>query len=596
MFYGPDFLSVSALFEALPDGQSPILIQKSSSLLNFHGWKPAVGSVFATSFDGTIAFPLNYPPLIEFAKRAKALQEKNATKRREKHVLLWEEISVANRVVRESLKVAEDLLRKSLTTKPNKWYTPEIVHDLQSKCYSGRCRCADIHPSNTRYRKGIQHLFILQETLKVKSATDQSAWNWAIQGPRINLARLPEILGVPVKSVESIVSILSNIPVKMDRGTMTPLVNAKAGMNAVSLDSDLSHFALALQRLPTVAKTRFKNALDKLFCLYRETEGVVDAIRDLSDDKRVRQKVLYVLTAVDKCNGDRDQFVRLIIEEAIRSGHIPPHQKFLHDENNWFIETLFAAYDIRRKQDIVAHLPDVFDERTGESLRRYAFKGNVDQFVNHLIQGIRLSRYFRKDVALSESEVVQVSLQALAELLWKRMQAVKTPEPDTACKSYRVRKTTRIIAQSDLEPITYLLKESLPHLAKNTPLRGFFADYAKSKGWARAALTTDVVGCLTDQSVIGMSQAVMGRKHIADKTREIAARLRSVLLRHENDSMQPAAESGYMYLLIVDGDWPIESKINLYESGYTWIFEIAELNLLADVLKALPKLSEQTEK
>ncbi len=40
------------------------------------------------------------------------------------------------------------------------------------------------------------------------------------------------------------------------------------------------------------------------------------------------------------------------------------------------------------------------------------------------------------------------------------------------------------------------------------------------------------------------------------------------------------------YYLVVDGDWQVESKINLYEAGFSDIFEITELEHLADELRA----------
>src|SRR5262249_7016840 len=128
-------------------------------------------------------------------------------------------------------------------------------------------------------------------------------------------------------------------------------------------------------------------------------------------------------------------------------------------------------------------------------------------------------------------------------------------------------------------------RRSVPALSDGPKLRGAFNQLSTNRGWSRAALTTEATGLDTDSGTIIQTQAVFGGKHISDKTRELAGRIRSVFLRCDDECLfQPEEQPGTHYL-VVDGDWPIESKINLYEAGFSGIFEIGELDRMTDALK-----------
>jgi hypothetical protein len=101
------------------------------------------------------------------------------------------------------------------------------------------------------------------------------------------------------------------------------------------------------------------------------------------------------------------------------------------------------------------------------------------------------------------------------------------------------------------------------------------------------ALTTKASGLDPESGAIIQTQTVVGKKNIDHKVKELSSRIRSVHLKlADDDTFVPEPDPGVHYL-VVDGDWPIESKINLYEAGFSGIFEIGELDRLSAALEQL---------
>ncbi len=270
----------------------------------------------------------------------------------------------------------------------------------------------------------------------------------------------------------------------------------------------------------------------------------------------------------------------------IPGGSSSKYQKVVPDIHNWPLDVLLVFYDLGSMQHITTTLPGKFERLQGHSLRPYAFMGNLGQLISHLIAGVRVGQFFSGQVCLTEVEFYQIIWPLFAECLWESFQGL-TPLPcEKVIEYYRYKKAMRIISSSDLEPIKFLFRHNLPDLTAGPILRGAFNQLSTQKKWSRVALTTETVGRDQETGAIIQTQPVFGQKHISDKTREVAGRLRSVQLRYNTDgSFEPEPNPGVHYL-VIDGDWPVESKINLYEAGFQGIYEIAELDSLAKELNS----------
>jgi hypothetical protein len=238
-------------------------------------------------------------------------------------------------------------------------------------------------------------------------------------------------------------------------------------------------------------------------------------------------------------------------------------------------------------QHLATRLPALFEETQGHSLRPYAFQRDFARMIGHLISGEPAGQYFSKGTKYGEAKFYKVIWPLFAECVWEAIQGRAPLSPAQAETNYRYKKAMRIISSPDLEPIKYLFQYNLPMVTGGPTLRGCFNQLSRKRGWGDSALTTDVSGRDPRSGALIQTQAVFGGKHISDKTRELAARMRSVHLRcDDNGNFAPEPDPGTHYL-VVDGDWPVESKINLYEAGFSGIFEIAELDRLAAELDRL---------
>jgi hypothetical protein len=63
--------------------------------------------------------------------------------------------------------------------------------------------------------------------------------------------------------------------------------------------------------------------------------------------------------------------------------------------------------------------------------------------------------------------------------------------------------------------------------------------------------------------------------------------MRSLYLHCDLKDKFVAETNPGIHFAVLDGDWPVESKINLLEAGFAGLFEIAELDALTDALSAM---------
>lgn len=592
IFFGSKFLSVNLVFEALDEGAIAYIVPvNTNDVLNLHGWKPAIGTLLSTSFDATIVFPRSYSPLALFAAQLPQGPHGGARKRRELYNQIWSDLYNSNTEVSREVNRIVKLFNAIASGNTSPRYSDDSYSHLQSVCYSGRLRAANIQPSNSRYRKGLQQAFILRELIKRKWRgkinADTALWKILEASPRFPRNKFATILGLPSSGgkseIDSFIDLLLSIPVRVDQYQMQPLLRGDAGLDHLAWDPDFLQFILGMRYLDQQTVNKFQEIVTGLFETYCNKYGMTDVLDDLFNAERINQKVSYIANKYVQ-QMHKTKFIDTLSADMLTPGEKPPHQIVVPDIHNWPLDVLLLFYRLGSFQHMTACLPNKFENRYKHSLRPYAFNGDLGRLVNHLTAGVRVGQFFTKGAQFTESKFYSVIWPLLAECLWEAIQKGTALTPDEVVIMYRYKKAMRIISSPDLEPIAFLFRRTLPNLIDGPKLRGAFNQLSAQRGWSNSALMTSTAGKEPNSGAIIQTQTVVGRKHIADKTRELAARLRSVHLRcGSNGIFEPEHNPGIHYL-VVDGDWPIESKVNLFEAGFTGIYEIAELYRLSNEL------------
>jgi len=312
-------------------------------------------------------------------------------------------------------------------------------------------------------------------------------------------------------------------------------------------------------------------------------------LADLADPSRITTKVAYVREhLLGHCR--KTDFIRAFVDG------VDSFSGAVMDVYTWPVELLLEAYDLGSMQHLTTKLPAAFMEKTGESLRSYAYMGDLSMIVSHLIGGAEVGQYFASRATLSEDEFRRIIWPIFAECIWDGISRREPCGDEMLETRYRYKKAMRIISCPDLEPVSFLLRRSFPNLAKGPVLRGAFNQLSTAKGWGRAALTTATAGLDPDTKAVIHTQAVFGAKHIADKTKEISARMRANHLRFHSDGTFGPELNPALHYLVVDGDWPIEAKVNLLESGFTGVFELGDLDSLRSELDELGRTPTEVKK
>lgn len=592
MFFGPSFLSLNLVFDALDQKEIPQLIFDSEKLISLHGWKPAVGSVLSISFDGSILFPKKLYSLTKFSANIPKKMPSNAKFRREVYNSLWRELYDLDVQLKKEVDLIKSLFLTLLSEPRKERYTKSAIDGLQKSCFEGRRKAISIHPTRSRYRKGIQHAFIVFELAKLllgkELEPEEILWRILDGKERFSWEAFRALLGEDIdkNTTREFGEVLGTIPIQVSKGMPIYLLNTKAGVGFVKWNDDFSEFILGLKYLNEEDINTLKTDISEMFKSYITKYGVPDVIKDLSDNERLKTKINYVY---DNYVGiEKEDFIERLSGDIYSPGVKANHQETIKDSNNWVIEVLMAAYGLGRKQHIVALLPEKFTEKFSESLRLYAYCRNFDHLVNHILQGANIEAYFSEDAKMSQTVFYEEIKFLVSECLWESIFDVEPISREEACLAYKHRKAMRIVSQSDLEPIKFLFERKMKGVDKGPTLKGGFTQLSCLKNWGNNVLTTRTSGVDKSGKKIIQTQSVFGRKHIADKTRELAARLRSVhLCCQPSGTFDQEKDPGEHYL-VVDGDWPIVNKINLMEAGFKGIFEIGELDKLAKKLNKNP--------
>ena len=590
--YGRHFLSVNAVFQATDAGKLPMRVVDTAEKLELHGWAPANGAVLSVSFDSTLLFPLDYEPLLSVQSYLPRSIPKEARKKREAWRDAFKAMVEVSPAIAAQLAHAATLLEQSLNAEPHVRYTSDAITALQQECWKGRQRAVGVSPTSSRYRQGTQHLFLLSEVVSLWTAglVPPETVVRSVVGalPRFVQTELPRVVGLRPERVPAGASgldaLLASIPVRQVKGDYVPMLNLVAGCGNYDWNADLKQFIVAVRDLSIGARTALMAQLGDLFKEYREAYGMRFVLADLADPYRVQTKVHHVRDRLLSAT-TRPEFVSAFVSEMGADGEAP-YAQVVEDCHNWPAELLLEAFDLGSMQHLATSLPAAFNAAVGHSLRPYAYMGDLGKVVSHLVAGVPMGQFFSGGATLSQNKFYAVIWPLFAGCLWDAI-GDRVPLSDGAlAAAYRYKKAMRIISSPDLEPVGFLFRQGLPQLADGPLLRGAFNQLSTSRGWGRAALTTVTAGRDPRSDATIHTQSVIGGKHIDDKTKELAARMRANHLRCGEDGRFVGESNPGEHYLVIDGDWPIDSKINLLEAGFTGIYELGDLQTLRHVLSA----------
>lgn len=588
--FGRQTQSLNLLFEALDADQPPVKITDLTVLQEFHGWSPTNGSMHALAHDVTLAFPLEYLPLTTFQDSLPALRGTPQVRRRAR-MEHWEHLCSTHPQIQTLVDQAAELLGQALEYGVNPRFTPEAIGHLQTVCFNGRMRAtaAPLHTTRSRYRKGIQHAYLLYLAARAQLGRDDLARQWVEQVLKIP-ARFSQVewdrgfatLGHPAAAAP-MQAALRALPVKMDRRQPLPMLEV-AGLAQLVWNEDMAEFINGLVPLAPADREAFMTGLWDLFAQYDQAYGMNDIARDLAQVNRIDQKVDYVAARYLGIP-DRATFIARVTEDMLTPGTTPPPQTVAEDQHNWVADILLEFYGLGSMQHITPSLPRKFQVETGEGLRNYAFNGNLGQLVSDLIRGKDIAEYIRSAATLNRQEFYAAIWPLFGETLWEAIQGKDALNPEEVKIRYRYKKAMRIISSPDLEPIRPMMLRSVPGLDESeVTLRGVFNQLSRFKGWGNGALTTTAGGRDPTSGAFIQTQAVVGAKNIDHKVKELASRLRSLYLDLNSDGNFEPNSDNDKHFLVIDGDWPINSKINLFEAGFQGIYEIAESDSLMNEL------------
>jgi hypothetical protein len=421
---------------------------------------------------------------------------------------------------------------------------------------------------------------------------DSVLWSVLCSAPRFSWKNFRKIINtnenIRDEEIDEFRKKLSKIPIQIDKNKPIFLLNDAAGIQHSEWNNDFKLFISSLQNINSENIEKFRSAISDLFENYRNAYGIDFVISDIANPNRISLKVNYVKSKFINIK-DKDEFISLFSSDMLAPNNDFNFQTIVRDVYNWPAALILDFFGLGSVQHIATKLPIKFSKKYNHSIRPYAYMNGAESIVRCLLSGMKVGQFFSKGVQFNEDEFYTVIWPLFAECIWEEIRDRKPLDENTVELMHRYKKCMRIISSPDLEPISYLLMRSMPSLEDGPTLRGVFNQLSSQSGWSKAALTTETTGLDPLSRAVIQTQAVFGRKHISDKTRELAGRMRSVFLRCDQNGLFIPEMSPGLHLAVLDGDWPIESKINLLEAGFFGLFEIAELDRLTVTLESLLK-------
>jgi hypothetical protein len=600
---GPRLLSVNCVFEALPEETEPKIFLHSYELppdpardnkvpIAFRGWYPAVTFALVDSFDVTLAFPVGYAPIDDVSSYDVGEHDANTTN-----------------LVRAALKLNP---KRFLRTQ---WTCLSKVRN-NGKISVG---ASSLTATKSRYRIGLLHVYLYYRLAEIQAS---------LQGKRLLLT--PFVEGIIASGVENVdiqklarssafkhigydqtletVQLLSQVYVRTGEKAKAfcdvhSLTHGSKTIHRITYNVDLQ---VCLEDLVThISDAGFSTAMEKAFSRYDSLWGVVEALNDLADRATVVKKEAFV----------RRHFASLINDPAalakcLQSFSGPTNkqrQRISSDIQNWVFEILIYMFDLNIAEDLYTRITPIF-EKSGHQLRPHVPMGDHTLLLLYLLQGKNpcdswSARRGRR--TLSEDEFIRLSWITIATAITTaaRERESRIQDKDACNARYLGAKARRIISAEAngleilidhyLGDICYLQFSATTKKEKEAlrvRTRGSWQTEVTAALWNAPSLGTWMEGVSHDGNWLIKIQSAQDNNE-GHKTKELAGRCRALRLAwshgrgpNNRDQWRFSLRQMPKLALALDGDWSVKQKQNLYEAGWDWIGDVAQLENLRELI------------
>ncbi|MEO1256322.1 MAG: hypothetical protein AAFY41_15745, partial [Bacteroidota bacterium] len=277
--FGAKFLSVNFIFVALHESSEPQRVLTLEKL-ELHGWKPAIGSLYASALDGTILFPRFFSPLEKLACKLPS-PPKNPMKKRVFYRTHWENLYRNDIQVKEDCDKVSEMLASILCSSPSPYYSHKVITHLQKTCFEGRQRTVASKSTETRYRKGIQYSYLLREVSSLfwNEDIDSELLLWEILSikPRFSDSKIQSIIknhtDANPEKIKEFISVLMSLPIQIKKFEPYFLLR-RDGVGHLKWAEDFGKFIESLKKLEKRELDDFKVNVTNLFKSYQNSYGL----------------------------------------------------------------------------------------------------------------------------------------------------------------------------------------------------------------------------------------------------------------------------------------------------------------------------------
>jgi hypothetical protein len=592
------FISINCIFEALPESEKPALYISSSELptevinaktvpISFSGWYPAITYALVETFDITIACPFKF----------NLLDDNNQNQ------------------VTELLKDA--LSKKSKETYLHQW---TILKNIKDNRFSLSHKTID---TKSRYRIGLLHVYLFYRMLSHvfdKSTPSLDAFIRAIhasgqENPDIRvIQKHPAFVNLEENDLSKILRLLSQVFVRKGANPQRfcEYTQVRVGTNQIErikFNNDFRFCVTDLQK--HLESPGFIDTVGQMFLRFDNLFGVSETFQDLADGSLVANKEKFVREHFSSALYDSEKLKSLLQEHA-KSISQKRSNTSTHNQN-WVFEMLLYMAGLNSAEDIEKNFKIEFD-KYGHRANQHSPYGDYAKTVAFLLQGKDICEQWSqssKRRTLTPDAFRTLAWDAVADCIISGFHdhEQKLYSPEIVIQRYIENKAARIIS-ADLNGFYIMIEHylgDLCHLKFSESEDEEEGAVATEELKARicAAWQTDMVNKLwggrpletwfegvskNSEWLIKIQSAQDGNE--GHKTKELAGRCRAIRLQwnHEAD---PFDRSQWTFTerpmkklaLILDGDWNATQKKNLYEAGWDWIGDVAQLSELRALIE-----------
>jgi hypothetical protein len=594
---GDKFVAVNCVFEALAEGENPLLCSSADELplddsrnrtlpMQLEGWQASNGWALCESFDVNILFPKGYSPISEVTGFADGDHDNIAT----------------------------SLLRKALAWEPKKSFRTQwqALREIRA---AAPAVPRTTPGTNSRYRIGLLHVYLLCRVLEKRSkrslpVPDVVDALVTVASDKIEMSKLrrqPPFDKFSADELSELLDMLASVFVRKGKKpetfcTLRIFSNGAKILKEVSFNKDLK---ICVEDLKGHIKNKgFVTAVSNAFGRFDRTFGADEAIADLAFPDSVDEKTRFVrqhlLGLSKKPKELGDALWNLSLPTATKRKAVSSHVQ------NWHFEILLNLCGLNSMEDLATRFKERF-EKSGHQLRPHAPYGDQAKVVAFMLQGRDVCELWS-----GASRNRTLIPEAFRELCWRTvsqciMDALKDrgsehklSSDEVAATQYLQNKSMRIISSDlngfyimidhflgDLCHLQFLDDEEQEEGASDALSARICASWQTDmvkKLWGSAPLETWVEGVSKDGKWLIKVQSSQDG-HESDKAKELAGRGRAMHLDW-NPGKDPKDRGRWTFgkrkmpkcALVLDGDWDRTKKKNLYEAGWDWVGDVSQLD------------------